>query len=150
MISLRPITPKEFPAYRQVFIEDYGRELVENDGLEPEEGRRRAAADVDETFPGAEVPPGHRLWCLEEPRQPAVVGYLWVKTLPECLFVMDFFVYPEHRGRGHGRSALAALDEVARQEGRTLRLRVARTNTKALALYQQAGYHITGYNLAKG
>lgn len=150
MIHLRPITPQEFQAYRRFFVTDYGRELVDNEGITPEAARQRAEADLDQDFPGGVVLPGHRLWCIVPEGGSEVLGYLWVKTVAEStLFVMDFSMLPQHRGRGHGSAALAALDEVARREGRTLKLRVAQSNPRALALYRRAGYQITGYNMAK-
>lgn len=150
-ITLRAITPPEMADYRSFFVEDYGRELVENEGLSPESARQRAEADMDQDFPGGVVPPGHRLWCIEPQDQSEVLGYLWVKAQAEStLFVMDFALLPLHRGQGYGTAALAALDEVAKREGRGLKLRVAESNSRALSLYQRAGYRITGYQMAKG
>jgi GNAT superfamily N-acetyltransferase len=54
---------------------------------------------------------------------------------------------PAHRGQGHGRRILAALEEVAARYGyRALRLETGCQQTAAIALYCSSGYRcIPGY-----
>jgi ribosomal protein S18 acetylase RimI-like enzyme len=48
---------------------------------------------------------------------------------------------PAHRGRGHARQVLAALERAARGFGyHTVRLETGSLQTAALALYRSAGY----------
>ncbi|WP_429152870.1 GNAT family N-acetyltransferase [Aeromonas hydrophila] len=51
---------------------------------------------------------------------------------------------------GIGKAAMALLEAELRSRGiRQITLRVAHDNPRALALYQEAGFAITGYNMAK-
>lgn len=152
MIRLRPITALEFPVYRAYFVEDYSRELVDNYGHRPETARRLAENDINESFPEGVPGPGQHLLGIEEAESSRLTGYLWHAWTPgtDHTFIMDFFMAPEHRGRGYGKAALAALEGIARQAGLSqIKLRVAFRNPRALALYQELGYQITGYNMAK-
>lgn len=75
------------------------------------------------------------------------VGYL-VLTLGYSMeygglsaFIDDFFVRAPYRGRGTGRSALAAVRRFAEDLGvRAIHLEVARDNDPAQALYRKAGF----------
>ena len=56
-------------------------------------------------------------------------------------FIDEFYLEAEFRGRGIGRSVLAALGREARRQGiNALHLEVARDNRRARRLYQQAGF----------
>jgi len=56
-------------------------------------------------------------------------------------FVDELYIVPEHRGRGHGRSALRLVKpEAARLGVRALHLEVARTNDRAQRLYRSLGF----------
>jgi putative acetyltransferase len=56
--------------------------------------------------------------------------------------VKRMYVRPPYRRRGYGRLILAALEELAVEQGyHTLRLETGNYLTTALNLYQAAGYH---------
>lgn len=61
--------------------------------------------------------------------------------------IKRMFVVPEHRGRGHSRTILRALEERARDLGYTrLVLESGTRQPEALALYESEGYtRIDGY-----
>jgi GNAT superfamily N-acetyltransferase len=57
--------------------------------------------------------------------------------------IKRMYVRPPYRGRGFGRLILAALEELAVEQGyHTLRLETGRYVTSALSLYQGAGYRL--------
>lgn len=57
------------------------------------------------------------------------------------LLLDELFVRHGERGTGLGNEALRAAERVCRQEGiDAVRLEVARSNTRALALYEKAGF----------
>lgn len=62
--------------------------------------------------------------------------------------VKRMYVVPAHRGRGHARRLLGALEDAARALGHArLRLDTGAEQPQALALYESAGYrHIPDYN----
>ena len=57
------------------------------------------------------------------------------------LFVSDFMVAPEHRGKGIGRFLLVWAIQAARRDGHTsMALRVDPANRAALSLYRKLGF----------
>lgn len=58
----------------------------------------------------------------------------------DCFFD-EFFIEPAHRGQGHGKAALALIEEeIRRLGGRRLCLEVMPANRRADGLYRAAGY----------
>lgn len=150
-IRLRVMRPEEFADYQSYFVEDYGTELAANYGLDPAAARTQAREDLETSLPQGPLTPGQDLLCIET-ADSTLVGYLWhARNIPDrTTFIMDFSVAPEHRSRGYGKQAMAALERLMAAQGVTqIKLRVAYHNPRALALYQEVGYQITGYNMAK-
>ncbi len=87
---------------------------------------------------------------LSRPDGAFLVGYLeerpmccgGVKRLPDgACEIKRMFVAPEFRGRGHARTLLVALEEVARELGYTVaRLDTGPKQRGARHLYESAGY----------
>jgi ribosomal protein S18 acetylase RimI-like enzyme len=108
-------------------------------------------AELREDLPQMVSTPDHFLFCLEgagvEP-----MGYLWYQRLDqgETVFILDFILFEEFRGQGHGQAALLALESQLLQAGvAEIKLRVAYHNQRALRLYEKLGFTITGYNMVK-
>jgi ribosomal protein S18 acetylase RimI-like enzyme len=153
-IQLRPMQADEFDDYLAYFIPDYAAEISANYDLDSAAARaraeREAAADLGE---GVETE-GQVLLCIAKADDPdmAPIGYLWCKPDADAgiVFISDFYVFPEQRGMGVARGALAALErwfaDLGHQE---LRLRVAADNARAQKVYQAAGYRVTGINMRK-
>ena len=90
----------------------------------------------------AEMAAGVR-WELAEQADTAV-GYLSV-TLhdAETAELNKLYLLPGLQGRGHGQMMLRRADLIAREHGcGTLRLRVNKTNGRALRAYERAGFAI--------
>ncbi len=150
MVLVRPMRADEFPDYSQYFITAYGRDLMDNYGHELAVAADLASAELKRCFPDGVVSQAHRLLCIE--REGVLVGYLWhsPNVRERCTFIYDFFVFDAQRSQGIGQSALHSLEsELAAQGIEQIKLRVAFDNPRALKLYQQIGFAITGYNMAK-
>ncbi|MNR08554.1 putative N-acetyltransferase YycN [compost metagenome] len=81
-----------------------------------------------------------------------IAGYLWhcVDSAAHTTFIYDFYTLPAHRGLGYGKAAMAVLEAELKCLGVSqIKLRVAHDNPRARALYEEIGFHITGYNMAK-
>lgn len=53
----------------------------------------------------------------------------------------ELYLRENYRGQGHGKASLTYVENLCRREGiHTLRLEVAKTNSRALSIYRQAGY----------
>jgi len=80
------------------------------------------------------------------------VGYLWYtrKEKDNSVFIMDFYIFKEYQNKGYGTASMGALEKRLSFDGvNEIKLRVAYENKRALALYEKAGYTITGYNMIK-
>ncbi|EXJ41114.1 acetyltransferase family protein [Vibrio parahaemolyticus VPTS-2010_2] len=80
------------------------------------------------------------------------VGYLWhsINATEQSTFIYDFFVSGEYRGLGYGTQAISALEKQLEEVGvNQIKLRVAYQNERALKLYQEVGFVITGFNMSK-
>ncbi|MCB0155654.1 MAG: GNAT family N-acetyltransferase [Anaerolineae bacterium] len=151
MITLRPMTTVEFPQYRDYFIVDYATEIAANYGYSLEKSRVIAAKELTEDLPQDVSTPDHTLLCIERSGI-ETIGYLWYKQLDQgqTIFILDFVLFAEFRGRGRGQAALLALQEQLLQTGiEQIKLRVAFNNQRALRLYEKFGFTITGYNMVK-
>lgn len=153
MIRLRAMRPGEFGGYLAYFIPDYAAEISANYDLDLASATARAEADVASSLGQGVETPGQVLLCLVPGEAGApVLGYLWCKPDPDTrsVFINDFYVAPEHRGKGYGRAALAALEaQFPAPDWHELRLRVAADNPRARALYEATGFRVTGINMSK-
>ena len=82
------------------------------------------------------------------------VGHAWF-TIEDreqwrVVFIYDIEVYEAHRRHGYARSALAAIDDYARDNGCIgVMLHVFGYNEAARTLYRSAGFHETNVIMLK-
>ena len=150
MIQLRPMTSDEYPAYCDYFIDDYSREISENYGHSMERAIELANKDLLHSFPNGLETNEHELLCIESDTK--VIGYLWhsIKASDKSTFIYDFFIFSNNRNKGYGKQAITALESQLQSAGiEQIKLRVAYRNQRALKLYQEVGFAISGYNMSK-
>ncbi|WP_434663653.1 GNAT family N-acetyltransferase [Aeromonas sp. NJAU223] len=161
IVHLIPMSEADFPAYRDYFIDDYAKDLASNHRLSLAEAHQQAGDALQQYLPQGAATPGESLLCIipvsdsvESAIAPTatIAGYLWhrIDTAAHTTFIYDFYIQPTHRKLGYGKAAMAALEaELKRLGVSQIKLRVAYDNPRARALYQEIGFHITGYNMAK-
>ncbi|WP_378081386.1 GNAT family N-acetyltransferase [Aeromonas bestiarum] len=160
LVRLLPMSQAHYPAYCTYFIEDYAQDIASNHGHDLATARRKAEASLLHSLPQGVATAGHSLLCILPASEEEAVatsevqplGYLWHAIDPDAsaTFIYDFYVAPAHRSQGIGKAAMAVLEADLRASGISqIKLRVAYDNPRALALYQEAGFAITGYNMAK-
>ncbi|MBE8605948.1 GNAT family N-acetyltransferase [Vibrio sp. Vb5031] len=150
MIKLRPMTSSEYPAYCDYFIDDYSREIVENYGHSLDRAIELANQDLLRSFPNGLETNVHALLCVESGSE--LVGYLWhsINAADKSTFIYDFFIFPNFRNNGYGKLAISVLESQLKSVGiEQIKLRVAYQNQRALKLYQEIGFAISGYNMSK-
>ncbi len=109
------------------------REYVELcEGWDEVEQRRRH----EERFDGQEV----RVLQVDGEE----VGIVALLIEGDCLKVNQFFLLPEHQGRGIGGGVMALLLDEARDLGLPVRLGVRKVNPRARAFYARLGFVRTG------
>lgn len=150
MIQLRPMVASEYSAYCDYFIEDYSREMAVNFGHSIDRAIELAKQDLIRSFPNGLETNEHDLLCIES--DSALVGYLWhsINASDKSTFIYDFFIFSSNRNNGYGKLAITALEAQLKSMGiAQIKLRVAYQNKRALKLYQDVGFSITGYNMSK-
>ena len=158
MIQLRPMISAEYPAYCDYFIDDYSREIAENYGHTMDRAIELAEQDLIRSFPNGLETNEHDLLCIEfkseseSKLESEVVGYLWhsIKVSEKSTFIYDFFIFSNQRNNGYEKLAIKALESQLQAIGiEQIKLRVAYQNQRALKLYQEVGFVISGYNMSK-
>jgi len=154
MIQLRKMRADEFAGYVAYFVPDYAAEISSNYDVDMKTAQARAESAVEVDIGMGVETPGQVLLCatVEGDKIGNAVGYLWCKpnSKEKTIFISDFCILPEYRGRGYGRSALIALERrYLDTEYGEIRLRVATDNKTAERMYLKAGYLPTGINMRR-
>lgn len=154
MVFLRKMRNDEYTPYCDYFIADYSREIVQNYGETMREAIKLAEKTLVDSFPDGPQNSKHELLCIEAEIEGELklTGYLWhsLNSSDKSTFIYDFFISPCFRGQGYGRKSIRALELLLKPLAvEQIKLRVAYQNQRALKLYQEVGFVITGYNMSK-
>ena len=71
------------------------------------------------------------------------VGIMSVALEPDCLFVNQIYILPEHQGRRIGGECMQNVFERATESNLPVKLKVLRVNPRAAAFYERLGFAIT-------
>lgn len=153
-LRLRPLRDDELPGYIEHGREAYAHELESQAGLTADAARTKMEADWARLLPDGKPPAGNYLYALEDENGERV-GDLWWAERPNDAgetsgFVYNIEVWPEFRGRGYGKEAMALFEEDARTHGITqFNLTVLGGNEVARSLYRSIGYRERAVFMAK-
>jgi GNAT superfamily N-acetyltransferase len=153
MVSLRPMSPDEWEAWRIESIRTYADEKVRAGTWPAESARARAVEEFATILPDGRQTPGHEFRLVEtEAGEP--VGAVWIAPQREvgsgAAFIYDIVIDADQRGRGYGRAAMGALEPLARSLGYDrIQLHVFGHNTVARSLYASVGYVETDVQMEK-
>jgi ribosomal protein S18 acetylase RimI-like enzyme len=153
-LTVRPITPEEYPDWLAAIGVEYRAQLVRS-GLTEHQAAERSRVDDDRLLPQRHATPGVALRRLLAHGEP--VGSLWVALtgirLPDGRplgWVMNVEVAAERRGEGFGRELMLTAERECLTAGvRDLGLNVYSANRVAIRLYDSLGYLTTRRVLAK-
>ncbi|WP_412541994.1 GNAT family N-acetyltransferase [Longispora sp. K20-0274] len=137
----RPMTAAEYPAWLENDIIGYMADIVDSGSMAPEAARRKADEDFASLLPEGLDTPDNTLWTIEAGG--AGVAFIWLKhhTSDAQSFVYSVSVSPDHRGKGHGRSAMLLGERATLEAGdEALLLNVFGHNRVAINLYDSLGY----------
>ncbi len=153
MITFRQMLGGEFSRYLEYFVPDYAAEISTNYGISAPDGLALAGREVARDLPSGPETPGHILLCIINDGFPnEIIGYVWYCPDDELrsVFICDFCIIPEQRGKGQGQGALIALEAMLHAQGyNEIKLRVAADNARAQHVYKIGGFRVTGINMAK-
>ena len=153
MVTLPPMAPDAWPAWRDASIQGYAADMARVGTWPADEAEARAAAELTHILPQGPDTPGHEFRSIvaDDGR---VVGHLWFGPANEigrgAAFILDIAVVPQARGHGYGRAALTALEPVVRALGYdSIQLHVFGDNEVARSLYRTSGYVETDVAMRK-
>lgn len=154
MISFRPMTKYEYPAYVEYFVNDYACEIESNYGLSLHNSLARAKQEIAEMLPAGINTLGQVLMSIvvQSDKANNYVGYLWYKPdfTERIVFIYDFHIFYSSQGLGLGKQSLRAFEEYLQEKGfKEIRLRVAGDNARARHVYETSGFEVTGINMSK-
>jgi GNAT superfamily N-acetyltransferase len=140
---VRPMTAEEFVDWRPRHEREYGENMIEFGGIEPDAAHEKAKQDFLRILSDGLDTVGHSLYTVDDDGTPA--GSLWLAERDDeqgtFLFVYDVNIDEDRRGRGLGRVAMVFAEEEARRRSipRVL-LNVFGGNEIARSLYRSLGY----------
>lgn len=153
MVTLEPMTPDRWARWRAAAVDAYAADKVRV-GAWPADGAAERAERAFATLaPDGQATAGHEFRDIVD-ETGAIVGALWFGPSDAIgrgqAFILDIEVEAAFRGRGHGRAALVALDDLAHELGYdAIGLHVFGDNEVARRLYRSAGYVETDVTMRK-
>ena len=66
-----------------------------------------------------------------------------VALQPDCVFVNQLYLLPEHQGQGIGRECVLVVIAQGNSLGLPVRLQVLKVNARAATFYKRLGFEIT-------
>jgi ribosomal protein S18 acetylase RimI-like enzyme len=151
MLHLRPMTQAELDALLPALQREYAEDELRAGRDTPETVHANVAKLLERLLPDGVASPGQLLYVGVVDGE--VVGHLWLAlptpSRPQA-WVYDIQVFPDRRGRGHGRALMLAAEDELRGRGiTTLGLNVFGHNPAARALYESLGFQTTSVQMAK-
>jgi ribosomal protein S18 acetylase RimI-like enzyme len=151
-VTLEPMTPREYDAWRPYAVSGYAQEFIDSGILDPEAASKRAKSDFDNLLADGLATPDQLLWSVHTTTEPAPVGAIWLQLKTDGAasraFVYSLDIFPAYRRRGFGHTAMELLIEESRRRGaRSIGLNVFGHNDTARRIYDRLGFRVTSTNM---
>ncbi|MEW5939044.1 MAG: GNAT family N-acetyltransferase [Chloroflexota bacterium] len=153
MVTLIPMAQEDYASYLERSIREYAEDHVRNGNWQAEEALEKSRKQFMDLLPDGLQTKNEFIYSLVD-ESGEKIGILWVEVkmdaTPRRAFGYDFWIKEELRGKGYGKQALAALDEVLKSmQVESMGLHVFGDNLNAQALYRKMGFEITGIHMRK-
>jgi ribosomal protein S18 acetylase RimI-like enzyme len=154
MVKLVPMDPSDFNAYLERSTAGYAEEHVKSGNWQPADALEKARAEFNHLLPDGLKTTNNFIYSIVDDASGKKMGILWVEVgmdkTPRGAFGYDFEIYEEYRGKGFGKQALVALDEILRSmDVESMGLHVFAHNSNALELYKKMGFEMTNVHMRK-
>lgn len=152
MIHLVPMTESEFETYLEKAIPEYAADKAGAGDWSEQEALERSRKTYQQLLPQGVKTENNYLFRIQVDESGEKIGVLWMrheKPRPHG-FIFDIVLDETQRGKGYGKQAMLALEEIAKDMGlETIGLHVFAYNTVAMQLYKKLGYEVTSQNMVK-
>jgi ribosomal protein S18 acetylase RimI-like enzyme len=151
-VTVRPMTAAEYESWSEKSIRSYAQDIADSSGQPFELALERARAEYPVLLPHGLAT--ERTWLLTVIDQAgSPVGALWIgphPQRPDAAYIYDIEIAEEHRGRGIGRAAMTAAEQVVTEAGISeIGLNVFGFNSTARNLYDSLGYRVVATQMTK-
>ena len=148
-VRLRELRRDELPAWLEAARRFYVDDLERHAGMTTADAEGRASRDYESLFPDGVPKEGQHLFALED-EGGAVIGRLFFATRPAGVWLYEIELDERVRGRGLGREAMLAFEDLARELGaEKVTLNVFGGNEVARSLYRSLGYAEEAVHMGK-
>lgn len=152
MVRLVPMTDSEFETYLEKTVPEYAADKVQAGDWSEDEALERSRQSYNHLLPQGVKTENNYLFRILLEESGEKIGVLWIKhEVPRPHgFIYDIALDEAQRGKGYGKQAMLALEEIAKELGlETIALHVFAYNTVAMKLYDKLGYKVTSQNMTK-
>jgi ribosomal protein S18 acetylase RimI-like enzyme len=154
MVKLIPMDQSDFEAYCEHSIREYAAEHVKTGNWKESEALEKSRAEFNKLLPNGLQSKDDFIYSIVDESTRQKMGVLWVEVkmdeTPRRAFGYDFWIAEEFRGKGFGKQALMALDEILKSKDvESMGLHVFGHNTNAFELYKKMGFEITNIHMRK-
>lgn len=152
MVTLQPMTKREFEHYMRYAIEDYAKDKVAAGNWHEDEALALSKATYERLLPDNEKTDNHYLMSVFH--EELVVGMIWIAQQapenPSAGYIYDFVIFEQYQGQGYGKQTMKEVEVLAKELGITqIGLNVFGHNDIARSLYEKMGYEITNITMVK-
>lgn len=148
-VRLRELRRDELPAWLEAARRFYVDDLERHAGMTTADAEGKASRDYESLFPDGVPKEGQDLFALED-EDGAVIGRLFFATRPAGVWLYEIELDERVRGRGLGREAMLAFEDLARELGaEKVTLNVFGGNEVARSLYRSLGYAEEAVHMGK-
>jgi len=151
-LTFIPMSDADFAAFMRKSIPEYAYDQTRVGNWTQAEAMGRAQAEFQQMLPQGPSTPNQVLSVIvnEADQKLGMIWYFLDTSRPRVtIFLIDFFIFSEYRGKGYDSAALAMLEDEWRAKGaQRVELQVF-THREELTAYRQAAYQETSVYLAK-
>ena len=151
-VILRPMSADEFDVWARGAVVSYAQDVSLATGEPLEVTLKQANEQFPRLLPNGLATDNMWLMMIEDAEGDRV-GAIWIGAHPanqSWAFVWDINIDEPHRGRGFGRAAMLAAEQLAVENGRSeIGLSVFGFNERARRLYATLGYRVVSTSMTK-
>ncbi len=153
-VRLRPLREDEYADFLERSRREYAGGSLRERVADAGGGDREGGAGLRQLLPEGTATPGQTIFAIEQLETGERVGRLWFAEREmdgqRVAFLYDIAIDEPHRGRGLGRAAMLAFEQVAMADGHeVLELNVFGGNARARGLFRSLGFVETAVHMQK-
>jgi ribosomal protein S18 acetylase RimI-like enzyme len=153
-VTLNIMSDAAYQSWLEWCIADYAAEKVKVGTWLQADSLELSKKEFERLLPSGIATPENYLYSIHDTESGEDVGVLWLADRTwngqRLGFIYEVLVHEQFRRRGYARAGMLVLEEKAKALGiEKMALHVFGSNQGALALYQEIGYEITDYSMAK-